>query len=53
MNETTPPITTREGTTYGKETGISDATKGEGILAEKSAGKQPENTTRDQAQTPR
>ena len=38
MNETTPRITTGEGTTDDKETGISDATEREGIFAEKSAG---------------
>ena len=53
MNETTPRITTGEWMTDDKETGTSDATKREGIFLEKSVGKQPENTTRSQAQTPR
>ena len=53
MNEITPWITTGEGTTNEKETGISDATKREVIFAEKSAGKQPKNTTRNQGQAPR
>ena len=51
MNETTPRIMTGEGTIDDKETGISDTTEGEGIFAGKSIGKQPENTTMDQAQT--
>ena len=56
MNETTPRITTGEGTTYiirsDKETGISDATKEEGIFAGKSVGKQLESRIGDQSQTP-
>ena len=53
MNETTPRITTGEGTTDDKETGTSDATRREGIFVEKSVGKQPENTAKGQTQTPR
>ena len=52
MNETTPRITTGEGTTDDKETGISDATKEEGIFAGRSAEKQLESIIKDQAQTP-
>ena len=51
MNKSTPRIMTGEGTIDDKETGISDTTEGEGIFAGKSIGKQPENTTMDQAQT--
>ena len=56
MNETTPRITTVDGTIdifrNDKETGISDATKEEGIFAGRSAEKQLESIIKDQAQTP-
>ena len=56
MNGTTPRIMTAGGTIdvirNDKETGISDATKEEGIFAGKSVGKQLESTIRDQSQTP-
>ena len=56
MNGTTPQITTGEGTIgvirNDKETGISDATKEEGIFAGRSAEKQLESIIKDQAQTP-
>ena len=55
MNETTPRITTGEGMIdviqNDKETGISNATKNEGIFAGKSTGKKLESAIKE-AQTP-
>ena len=53
MNETIPRSTTGEGTTAVKGTRTSNAIKRQDIFVEKSVKRQPEITTKGQAETPR